>query len=220
MSKDIARAAKSLAIALSLSASIAYAGSAETVSDPAEKAPFLRYSAPMLPIMYGYASCLYRDQSELVEVRIETCQSDKSDWLILASPVMGQWHARRAETRMAELTQVLSDLEDEARFAASSREPLPETLVEYMRCTSAWLVGRERCKKGLVIEYRRADNHCKDPVRAEFKGQNGVHVRYMYERMRLTDHYRRPLAQFDRFDRLPDVLITDDDGMLTPRGEN
>lgn len=186
----------------------------------AEKAPYLRYTAPMYPYLLQYAACLFEAQNLAPDERIQQCQDRKTAIWADATITLEKWHDVAAETRGADLAEALDDLETETRFAFVNRQPVPDVIIRYLECAGNYLVDRKGFRKGLYIEYHRADVECGKPVRQARKDDTTGVVKQYYSNLRMSGSYRRPVPRIDAWIPQGDIaLLGNDNGLLEPIGE-
>ena len=178
----------------SLLASMVFVVSGQPAAAKAnEAAPALRYSLPMLPLLYGYAGCLYSDGEQTSELSIQACATARKTLTDEASKILPEWHRGVPEDSLQVLAMAFDKLEDELRFANKYREPLPEEIIEYLDCTARYLLADEGYREGLYMEGFRADAECRDAVKNAWTGKTRKLSRTLYRQIALGGTFRRPV---------------------------
>ena len=144
----------------------------------------IEINAPMVPFVYRYAACLFDETRGAVDPRIAGCaevrRSIESDY----EASEADWQRSNRPGARRKFHRALDLLEDEARIAARTREPVPQGTINYLDCVGSTLSERAEFIEGRVVDFPQVDRSCRD-LRSERSSEAEQALeRMLYARLR------------------------------------
>lgn len=119
-------------------------------------------SAPMIPYVYRYSACLFDDETLSANERISKCRMVRTSVESEADQVFSQWLRMDRPRSDRMFNRALNLLEDEARYAETNRDPVPQSVISYLDCVGTRLSADPSFIQGTSLEFPLVDKDCRD----------------------------------------------------------